>query len=300
MRIVLGVDGSEGARWATEVILALPLPPPVDVTAVSVIDVPEPPFTSLTGPARKAYAGAVATMRREAAEAAAAALGKTRDHLHGRVSSLTTQVKTGRPATVLCDTAKTLAADLLVVGSRGLGPVKGMLLGSVSHEAVRSAPCSVLVARGPVIDVQRVLLGVDGSVHSEAGAKFLAGLSFSPQATIHLCAVAEQPIFGPGHTPKTPEELAEALRTIEKVARAGAERVLADTQALLGTNGCSIVPSLRSGHPVDHLLAAIRESRPDIAVVGAKGRTAGKEHPLGSVTLMVLKYASCSVLVVRS
>jgi nucleotide-binding universal stress UspA family protein len=174
-----------------------------------------------------------------------------------------------------------------------------MLLGSVSQAVVRSAPCSVLVVRGSVIDVQRILLGVDGSIHAEAGAKFLAGLAFSPEATIHLCAVVEQPIFGPGHAPKTPEELAEALRTIAEVGRLAAERILADTRALLGTKGCNVIPSLRSGHPVDHLLAAIREVQPDLAVVGAKGRTAAKEHALGSVTPMVLKYASCSVLVVR-
>jgi nucleotide-binding universal stress UspA family protein len=50
---------------------------------------------------------------------------------------------------------------------------------------------------------------------------------------------------------------------------------------------------------VDHLLAAIREFRPDLAVIGATGRTAAKGSGLGSVAQMVLKYASCSVLVVR-
>jgi nucleotide-binding universal stress UspA family protein len=50
---------------------------------------------------------------------------------------------------------------------------------------------------------------------------------------------------------------------------------------------------------VDHLLAAIREFRPDLAVIGAKGRTGAKGTGLGSVAQMVLKYASCSVLVVR-
>ncbi|TQL04111.1 universal stress protein [Cellulomonas sp. SLBN-39] len=39
-------------------------------------------------------------------------------------------------------------AQLLVVGSRGLGAFPGMLLGSVSHEAVRHAPCTVLVVHG--------------------------------------------------------------------------------------------------------------------------------------------------------
>lgn len=39
-------------------------------------------------------------------------------------------------------------ADLVVVGSRGLGAFRGMLLGSVSAEVVRLAPCTVLVVHG--------------------------------------------------------------------------------------------------------------------------------------------------------
>jgi nucleotide-binding universal stress UspA family protein len=38
-------------------------------------------------------------------------------------------------------------ADLLVVGSRGLGAVSELLLGSVSHQCVRDAPCPVTVVR---------------------------------------------------------------------------------------------------------------------------------------------------------
>jgi nucleotide-binding universal stress UspA family protein len=39
-------------------------------------------------------------------------------------------------------------ADLLVVGSRGLGGVKGLLLGSVSQKCVQHATCPVVVVRG--------------------------------------------------------------------------------------------------------------------------------------------------------
>ena len=52
----------------------------------------------------------------------------------------------GHPADILVREAR--GADLLVVGSRGLGGFAGMLLGSVSQHCVHHAPCSVLVIQG--------------------------------------------------------------------------------------------------------------------------------------------------------
>jgi nucleotide-binding universal stress UspA family protein len=49
----------------------------------------------------------------------------------------------GEPAEALSDAASDL--DLLVLGSRGYGPVKGTLLGSVSSRVMAAAPCPVMV-----------------------------------------------------------------------------------------------------------------------------------------------------------
>jgi nucleotide-binding universal stress UspA family protein len=49
----------------------------------------------------------------------------------------------GPPAQGLLDAART--ADLLVVGSRGLGGFKSLLLGSVSQRVVHHAPCPIVI-----------------------------------------------------------------------------------------------------------------------------------------------------------
>ena len=50
----------------------------------------------------------------------------------------------GGPARIIADVAKTIAADVIVVGTRGHGPAAGLLLGSVAQRLLHLAPCPVL------------------------------------------------------------------------------------------------------------------------------------------------------------
>ena len=53
----------------------------------------------------------------------------------------------GHPAKIILYTAKAEKVDLVVVGSRGLGGMKGVLLGSVSSAVVQNAKVPVLVSK---------------------------------------------------------------------------------------------------------------------------------------------------------
>ncbi|WP_337665435.1 universal stress protein [Mitsuokella jalaludinii] len=55
--------------------------------------------------------------------------------------------ETGSPAVVILDFATSNDMDLIVMGSRGLGVVKGVLLGSVSQYIVEQSMCRVLVVK---------------------------------------------------------------------------------------------------------------------------------------------------------
>ncbi|MEJ1231093.1 MAG: universal stress protein [Galbitalea sp.] len=63
-----------------------------------------------------------------------------------RPASLVAQAHLGNPTVILLDASK--SADLLVVGSRGLGGFRGLLLGSVSSACAEHASCPVLVVHG--------------------------------------------------------------------------------------------------------------------------------------------------------
>ncbi|AEG59863.1 universal stress protein [Desulforamulus ruminis] len=54
---------------------------------------------------------------------------------------------TGQPADEILEKAKREGYDLIVMGSRGLGEIKGYIMGSVSNRVSRHAPCPVLIIR---------------------------------------------------------------------------------------------------------------------------------------------------------
>lgn len=61
-----------------------------------------------------------------------------------------TLTATGDPAHVIIDTSSKRRVDLIVMGRRGLGTVKGLLLGSVSHKVSQLAECACLMVPGRV------------------------------------------------------------------------------------------------------------------------------------------------------
>jgi nucleotide-binding universal stress UspA family protein len=72
-------------------------------------------------------------------------LGHARDlaRIDAPDAPIETRALEGQPATVLIDSSKD--ADLLVVGSRGLGGFRGLLLGSVGAQCAHHARCPVLI-----------------------------------------------------------------------------------------------------------------------------------------------------------
>ena len=55
--------------------------------------------------------------------------------------------RTGSVAPTILEAARSLSADLIVMGTRGLSDFTGLLLGSVAHKVIHHADCPVLVVR---------------------------------------------------------------------------------------------------------------------------------------------------------
>jgi nucleotide-binding universal stress UspA family protein len=85
----------------------------------------------------------------------------------------------GTPVDAILDLCEELRPGLLVMGSRGLGPVERLMVGSVSEGVVHHARCPVLVIRGgdEAWPPKRVVVGDDGSEGAGCAAGLAAGVA---------------------------------------------------------------------------------------------------------------------------
>jgi nucleotide-binding universal stress UspA family protein len=58
-----------------------------------------------------------------------------------------TLLKAGQAVETIIETSRNGNFDLIVMGARGLSPIKEILLGSVSHGVTTHAPCPILVVK---------------------------------------------------------------------------------------------------------------------------------------------------------
>jgi len=142
--IVVGVDGSEGSLDALEFAVAEARRRGADVKAVAAWHIPSAAYSSGFVP--------FPVQTSDYEEPARAMLEKSIASLNGERAdvTMTPVVRQGQAAGVLTDEAR--GAELLVVGSRGLGGFRGLLLGSVSQQCASHTPCPIAIVPPPKDD----------------------------------------------------------------------------------------------------------------------------------------------------
>ena len=148
MHILLATDGSEQAVAAARFLRTLVNPASVDrVTVMAVIrPITSAPFFGEVG--MVSISQEVWDSLNESADASAkSAVQKSVDALADFASNVDTLIRPGSPADEIIDAAKELGADLIVIGSRGWGEIRSVLLGSVSERVLHLAHCPVLIVR---------------------------------------------------------------------------------------------------------------------------------------------------------
>ncbi|TDO66462.1 nucleotide-binding universal stress UspA family protein [Kribbella sp. VKM Ac-2571] len=185
-------------------------------------------------------------------------------------------------------------ADLVVVGSRGVGGFRGLLVGSVSATMATHAPCPVVVVRPhadgtafPASPTGRVVVGVDGSEVSAAAIRF----AFQEAARRRVGITAVHAAMPTRQHPslRVPADI------VEQVDRQLFAEAMDSKQVLIP--GIDVRMKLVHAHPAQALIDA--SAGAELIVVGSHGRGGFTGMLLGSVSQAVLHHAACPVAVVR-
>lgn len=138
-KILVPVDFSECSRKALRYAIPFAMQFEASLTLLYVT-----PMNYTVGEFGMVDSPLMASQVREAEEKAMAKL--LREEIGDRVPVIQ-QTRLGRPASEIAAAAKEMDADLIIIATHGHTGLKHMLLGSVTEDVVRIAPCPVLVVR---------------------------------------------------------------------------------------------------------------------------------------------------------
>ncbi|WP_049563410.1 universal stress protein [Nonomuraea sp. SBT364] len=269
--VVVGVDGSASSEEALEWAAADARRRGLGLRLVHVCE------QSLLGPEVTDYCA-------ETLEAARERVGRSAGDLQ-----VTTELPTG--SVIDAFVGESVTADCVVLGSRGLGGFKGLLIGSVSVGVAGHAACPVVIVRGSSgAQHGRVVVGDDGSRCAEVALAYAAEQARARGVPLQVTYAWQMAV-----TPSLPVAYCAMLeKSSEQELRMAAERLAAWREKYPDVE---IVGEQVVGHPAEALIKAGQTA--DLAVVGTRGLGGFASAILGSVSRTVLHQATCPVAVVR-
>lgn len=293
INILLAYDGSKHAQAAIDFLSSLRLEDS-SVTCLAVMG----------------------TQQISAHEALAKSLNDAGERLKESGVKVNTEIKAGNPAVTINEWAELHDVDLTVIGAKGLRATFGILLGGVAQQVVEYSKNPVLVVRAPFEGLRKVLVVVDGSIHSQRALHCLAPPEFYGECRFPLPEDVDIRLL---HVlpPSIPPELASRAwavgpevmypvparpvdwERVEKEEATEGEKVLGESLKILNAVGLNAIPVMVRGDAATEILEYVKTHEIDLIVCGSRGLNPVTGWLLGSVSRKLVHYAETSVLIVK-
>ena len=287
MRIILAIDGSPQSTLAAKSLAHFG--PVEEVALVHATALPDLDHPMITPELRDSVLQEVEAKLRAEGEVL---LDKVMPLIPEGSGSVQRIHQIGTPSQVILDTAKSAQADLIVLGARGLSPVKELVLGSVSHRVLLHASCSTLIIKTPLENLHHILVPIEGVEDAERIMTFFDKLQIPYPIHLTFMTVWPQPRL------PWPVTLGQSQLLEERALEHAQEMVEhIASQFKKGNRQTSSVIGL--GDPAFAILEQAQTLQPNLLMVGSHGRKGMTRFLLGSVSHKLVHQAQCPVLVVR-
>ena len=287
MRVLLAVDGSEQSVLATKSIAALGSVS--HLTILHVVDLPRLTF-SMLGPeiAHDITGMAHQALQRDGEHI----LTRTLDLLSLPSCTPRTRMEEGAPADLIMSVAREEQIDIILMGARGKGQVREVLLGSVSQRVLTHAHCPVLVVNTPVDRLHNLLVAIQGEEDIKRVTQFLQKKPFPKGTTMKILTVVPIPrSLLRGGASASEEKIEQALKSAESFL----DRAVNEIQ----TAPYPVKPLVSLGNPAPTILEESKLLGPDALMVGVHHPSTFTRFVLGSVSHTVIHHSTHPILVFR-
>jgi len=209
-----------------------------------------------------------------------------------RAPNVSVIIESGSPWGRILFHAKSLPADLIVLGTHGLSGFEHLLLGSVTEKVLRRASCAVMTvppkARATSsLPFKHIVCPVDFSEASLAALDFAFSLAQEADAELTIVHVV---YWSEDYVPPSAQYRCEVDRDVA----AKLDALVPDSVRVW----CHPTTRVLHGKPYEEILTAAGDTA-DVIVMGVHGRKALDVMLFGSTTNQIVRRATCPVLTVR-
>ena len=285
MKLLLAVDGSDNSYEAVRALKYLARAE--ELHLVHVLDVPSPAYPMIIPEvAQELYEAVERNMRDDGTRL----LDRVMSLLPLDVGPVTKHLVVGSPAEQIVALAEQLNVEVILLGTRGLGPIKERLIGSTSHRVLTFAPGAKLILPVPLKALRHILLPLQGPYDTEHAFALLRQKPFRDPPMITLFTVL------PHTRPPWPVDAVSAEH-METHSLNQVKDALNETAAKLKPFGYQVRASATLGTPVEGILQEARISNPDLILAGSRGRRGVTRLVLGSVSHALLHQATYPLMI---
>jgi len=206
----------------------------------------------------------------------------------------------GKPHVEICQLAADLAADLIIIGTRGQTGLRHLALGSTAERVVRHAPCRVLVSHSPgkkrpPSSFKKILVPTDFSLCSTAGLETAKALAAVFEAKLFLLHSVDLHYYN-----TNPDYSSYDYPAVFDAAKSAARAQLEEVVNELTKDGFRVESALEFGHAGAAICQEAEKLGANLIVTSTHGRTGLKHVFLGSTAEYIVRHATSPVLVVPS